>query len=85
MDLEGPLRFLFFFFITYTLFSIQLIFLNCSMLLTFMCTKWIIQTSLLFCMELGDISEHTQDKQIQRDDEYYDGDNDNDQHMEDAL
>lgn len=55
------------------------------MLLTFMCTKWIIQTSLLFCMERGDISEHTQDKQIQRDDEYYDGDNDNDQHMEDAL
>jgi hypothetical protein len=24
------------------------------------------------------ISEHTQDKQIQRDDEYYEGDNDND-------
>lgn len=24
-------------------------------------------------------SEHTQDKHIQRDDEYYDGDNDNDQ------
>ncbi|XXG64719.1 hypothetical protein AAC387_Pa05g2595 [Persea americana] len=31
------------------------------------------------------VDQHTQDKQIQRDDEYYDGDNDNDQHMEDAL
>lgn len=30
-------------------------------------------------------SEHTQDKQIQRDDEYYDGDNDNDHNMEDGL
>lgn len=29
-------------------------------------------------------SEHTQDKQIQRDDEYYEGDHDNDQNMEDV-
>lgn len=29
-------------------------------------------------------SEHTQDKDIQRDDEYYDGDNDNGPNMEDA-
>lgn len=28
-------------------------------------------------------AEHTRDKQIQRDDEYYDGDNDNDQNMDD--
>lgn len=27
---------------------------------------------------------HAQDKQIQRDDEYYDGDNDNDHNMDDA-
>lgn len=30
------------------------------------------------------ISEHTRDKQIQRNDEYYEGDNDNDQNMDDA-
>lgn len=30
------------------------------------------------------IPEHTRDKQIQRDDEYYDGDNDNDHNMEDV-
>lgn len=30
------------------------------------------------------MSEHTQDKQIQRDDEYYEGDNDNDQNMDDG-
>lgn len=29
-------------------------------------------------------SEHTRDKQIQRDDEYYDGDNDNDRNMDDV-
>lgn len=29
-------------------------------------------------------SEHAQDKQIQRDDEYYDGDHDNDQNTEDV-
>ena len=29
-------------------------------------------------------AEHTRDKQIQRDDEYYDGDNDNDQNMDDS-
>lgn len=28
------------------------------------------------------ISEHTQEKHIQRDDEYYDGDNDNDNNMD---
>lgn len=28
--------------------------------------------------------EHTQDKHIQRDDEYYEGDNDNDHHMDDV-
>ena len=31
-----------------------------------------------------DSSEHTQDKHIQRDDEYYEGDNDNDHNMEDT-
>ncbi|KAF3779053.1 Histone deacetylase 9 [Nymphaea thermarum] len=31
------------------------------------------------------IDQHTRDKQIQRDDEYYDGDNDNDHNMEDGL
>ncbi|PKI78746.1 hypothetical protein CRG98_000813, partial [Punica granatum] len=30
------------------------------------------------------VDQHTQDKHIQRDDEYYDGDNDNDHNMEDA-
>lgn len=30
------------------------------------------------------ISGHTQDKQIQRDDEYYEGDNDNDHDMDDV-
>ncbi|GMN56285.1 hypothetical protein TIFTF001_025405 [Ficus carica] len=29
------------------------------------------------------VDQHTRDKQIQRDDEYYDGDNDNDQNMDD--
>lgn len=29
-------------------------------------------------------TEHTRDKQIQRDDEYYDGDNDNDHNVEDV-
>lgn len=29
-------------------------------------------------------SEHAQDKQIQRDDEYYEGDNDNDHNMDDV-
>lgn len=29
-------------------------------------------------------SEHTQDKHIQRDDEYYEGDHDNDHNMEDV-
>lgn len=28
--------------------------------------------------------EHTQDKLIQRDDEYYEGDHDNDHHMDDV-
>ncbi|XP_020527329.1 histone deacetylase 9 isoform X2 [Amborella trichopoda] len=31
------------------------------------------------------VDQHTEDKQIQREDEYYDGDNDNDHTMEDAL
>ncbi|XP_049931525.1 histone deacetylase 9 isoform X5 [Nymphaea colorata] len=31
------------------------------------------------------VDQHTRDKQIQRDDEYYDGDNDNDHNMEDGL
>lgn len=30
------------------------------------------------------LDQHTQDKQIQRDDEYYEGDNDNDQFVDDA-
>ncbi len=30
------------------------------------------------------VAEHTQDKHVQRDDEFYDGDNDNDHDMEDA-
>ncbi|KAJ0810219.1 putative histone deacetylase [Helianthus annuus] len=30
------------------------------------------------------IDQHTQDKHIQRDDEYYEGDNDNDHHMDDV-
>ncbi|KAH7542016.1 hypothetical protein FEM48_Zijuj02G0028800 [Ziziphus jujuba var. spinosa] len=30
------------------------------------------------------VDQHTQDKHIQRDDEYYDGDNDNDQNMDDV-
>ncbi|KAK4784928.1 hypothetical protein SAY86_001617 [Trapa natans] len=30
------------------------------------------------------VDQHTQDKQIQRDDEYYEGDNDNDHNMEDV-
>ncbi|KAF3945208.1 hypothetical protein CMV_028402 [Castanea mollissima] len=31
------------------------------------------------------MDQHTQDKHIQRDDEYYEGDHDNDQNMEDSL
>ncbi|XP_070017939.1 putative histone deacetylase 10 [Nicotiana sylvestris] len=30
------------------------------------------------------VDQHTQDKHIQRDDEYYEGDHDNDNHMDDA-
>lgn len=30
------------------------------------------------------LTEHTQDKHIQRDDEYYEGDNDNDHNMDDV-
>ena len=30
------------------------------------------------------VAEHTQDKQIQREEEYYDDDNDNDHDMEDS-
>lgn len=36
---------------------------------------------LLPCLEF---TEHTQDKHIQRDDEYYEGDHDNDNHTDDA-
>lgn len=43
---------------------------------------------LIYCLSQLDlnfvISGHTQDKQIQRDDEYYEGDNDNDHDMDDA-
>ncbi len=38
--------------------------------------------NLLTCGIL--VAEHTQDKHVQRDDEFYDGDNDNDHDMEDA-
>lgn len=41
-----------------------------------------LQTFLLIDYSL--FPEHTQDKQIQRDDEYYEGDNDNDHHMDDG-
>jgi histone deacetylase 1/2 len=48
---------------------------------------------VIFCIILVGVSfmqtscvfpEHTEDKHIQRDDEYYDGDNDNDHNMDDA-
>lgn len=39
---------------------------------------------MYFLLSSHNFAEHTQDKQIQRDDEYYEGDNDNDHSMDDA-